>query len=119
MKYKKDGFVSIECIISLSIISLAVYIISTSLYSNYVIVNTNKEQVEMLNLAKSNLELTKHQIKKSSSEIIENTKNTKIVNSYEISTIIEKDIYYECHKVNVKVKNDKNNISLYSYVFKQ
>lgn len=118
MKYKRDGFVSIECIISLSIISLAVYIISTSLYSNYVIVNTNKEQLEMLNLAKSQLELTKHQIKKDSNEFIENNRNLKVVDTYEISTIIEENTYYECHKVNVEVKSNKNNISLYSYVFK-
>lgn len=119
MRYKPNGFVSIECIVSLSIISLAVYIISTSLYSNYIVVNTNKEQLEMLNLAKSHLELTKHQIKKNSNSFIENTKDTQILDTYEISTIIEKNSYYECHKVNVEVKSDKNNISLYSYVFKQ
>lgn len=118
MKYKINGFVSIECIISLSIISLAIYIVSTSLYSNYVIANTNEDQLKMLSLAKSNLELTKHKIKKDDS-IIENSKNTNVVDSYEISTIIEKNIYYNCHKVNIEVKSDKNNVNLYSYVFKQ
>ncbi|MEG1142034.1 MAG: hypothetical protein RSE41_06275 [Clostridia bacterium] len=118
MKYKRDGFISVECIISLTIISVAVYMVSTSLYSNYNIVNTNKDQLEMLNLAKSHLEFTKHKIKKGSNNIIENNKEVKQVNRYEVSTIIEENIYNQCHKVNVEVKSNKNNINLYSYVFK-
>ena len=62
MKLNKSGFASIECIISLSIISLAMYMISTTLYDVYYKVNLNKEKLEMLRLAKEYIEEAKYKI---------------------------------------------------------
>ena len=41
MKLSKKGFASIECVVSLSIISLSMYVISTTLYDTYYKINLN------------------------------------------------------------------------------
>ena len=120
MKLKKNGFVTIECIISISIICMGIYIISTSLYNSYCFINYNKEQFEMLNIAKSKIEETKYSVKSNRLSILENSYNIENEYGYTINTTIEKDrYYYQCYKVNVDVSNGKNNIKLKSYVLQQ
>ena len=63
MKNKSDGFTSIECVVSLSIICTLVYMVSVSLYNNYFILNNNISKIEMTNIAKSNLDYLKNEIK--------------------------------------------------------
>ena len=120
MKLKRDGFASIECIISMSIICMGIYIISTSLYNSYYFINYNKEQFEMLNIAKAKIEETKYNIKSNKLLILENSYDVEDKSGYTVNTIIEKDrYYYQCYKVNVNVSNSKNNIKLKSYVLQQ
>lgn len=59
MKNKSDGFTSIECVVSLSIICTLVYMVSVSLYNNYFILNNNISKIEMTNIAKSTLDYIK------------------------------------------------------------
>lgn len=116
MKLNKSGFAYIECIISLSIISLAMYMISTTLYDVYYKVNINKEKLEMLRLAKDYIEETRYKI--NNNMLYENF-NTIDINGYKVDILIEKDSYYNLNKINVEVKNDKNGINLYSYAVKR
>lgn len=118
MNIDKRGFIAIECIISLAIISLAVYIISLALYDSYNIVNNNAIKLEMLNIAKSNLENLKYEIKYNEgnrdSNVIENK------DKYDIIKIVEKEEkYYQCYKINIKVKNERESVNLTTYVLKQ
>ena len=63
MKNKSDGFTSIECVVSLSIICTLVYMVSVSLYNNYFILNNNISKIEMTNIAKSTLDYIKESVR--------------------------------------------------------
>jgi len=118
LKNKKDGFTSIECVISLSIICILVYIVSVSLYNNYFILNNNILKIEITNIAKSNLDYIKDRIR--NNDISSNYNDTEIINDYEIKTIIKQDYYYyKCFKVIVEVKKNEQIRRLESYVLQQ
>ncbi len=118
MKLDKKGFIGIECIISLAIIGLVVYIISSALKDNYIIASKNETKIQMLNIAKSNLENIKYEIKFvdgfKQDEIIKDIDGYLIIKNIEN---IEKN--NQCYKVCVEVKKDTESINLVSYVFKQ
>nr|WP_294570218.1 hypothetical protein [uncultured Romboutsia sp.] len=118
MKNKKDGFSSIECIISLSIICTLIYMVSVSLYNNYFILNNNISKIEMTNIAKSNLDYIKRSIR--NNNISSSYNDTEIINEYEIKKIVEEsEYYYKCYKVVIEVKKNENIRRLESYVLQQ
>lgn len=118
MKNKKDGFTSIECVISLSIICILVYMVSISLYNNYFILNNNISKIEMTNIAKSNLDYIKDRIRNNNIDI--NHNDIETIDDYEITRIIKKDdYYYKCFKVIVQVKKNEQIRRLESYVLQQ
>ena len=118
MKSKKDGFTSIECVISLSIICILVYMVSVSLYNNYFILNNNISKIEMTNILKSNLDYIKDMIR--NNNISSSYNDTEIINDYEIiTTVKEDDYYYKCFKVIIEVKNRNQTRRLESYVLQQ
>ena len=115
---KKDGFSSIECIISLSIICTLIYMVSVSLYNNYFILNNNISKIEMTNIAKSNLDYIKLSIR--NNNISSSYNDTEIINEYEIKKIVEESkYYYKCYKVVIEVKKNENIRRLESYVLQQ
>lgn len=117
MKINNKGFILIESIISLSIISLATYIISAVLYNSSNIVSKNSEKIAMLNIAKSSLENLKYDIKNNKINNLNNIIENKY--GYDVIKNIEKEEkYYQCYKVNIEVKNDIESINLISYVSK-
>ena len=118
LKNKKDGFSSIECIISLSIICTLIYMVSVSLYNNYFILNNNISKIEMTNIAKSNLDYIKRSIR--NNNISSSYNDTEIINEYEIKKIVEEsEYYYKCYKVVIEVKKNENIRRLESYVLQQ
>ena len=118
MKNRNSGFTSIECLISLSILSILVYIVSVSLYNNYYLFNNNISKIEMVNIAKSNLYYIKDDIR--NKRIVENFIDTETINGYEVKKIIEKDEnYYECYKVTIEIKKNEIIRKLESYVLQQ
>ena len=118
MKNKNSGFTSIECVISLSILCIIVYIVSVSLYNNYYILINNISKVEMDNIAKSVLYYTKDNIRNNS--IIIDYIDTETINGYEVKKIIEKDEnYYKCYKVTIEIHKNEIIRKLESYVLQQ
>ena len=99
MKNKSDGFTSIECVVSLSIICTLVYMVSVSLYNNYFILNSNISKIEMTNIAKSTLDYIK-----------ESVRNKNISGNYN---------YYKCYKIVIEVKKKEQIRRLESYVLQQ
>ena len=87
MKNKSDGFTSIECVVSLSIICTLVYMVSVSLYNNYFIINKNISKIEMTNIAKSTLDYIKESVR--NKNISGNYNDTETINDYEIRKIVE------------------------------
>ncbi|WP_296645074.1 hypothetical protein [Romboutsia sp. 13368] len=118
MKNRNSGFTSIECVISLSILCIIVYIVSVSLYNNYYILSNNISKTEMDNLAKSILHYTKDDIRKKG--IITDYIDTETINGYKVERIIEKDKnYYKCYKVTIEIKKNEIIRKLESYVLQQ
>ncbi|MGL4913484.1 MAG: hypothetical protein ACRC3Y_13755 [Romboutsia sp.] len=120
MKKRRMGFATIECIVSMTIICIGIYIISNALYNSYSFTNYNKKRFDMLNIAKSTIEDVKYNIK---NEVYTDVNSDYIEvedYSYKVNTIIEKSTeYYQCYKINVVVSNEDTNIRLESYVLQQ
>ena len=113
MKNKSDGFTSIECVVSLSIICTLVYMVSVSLYNNYFI-----SKIEMTNIAKSTLDYIKESVR--NKNISGNYNDTETINDYEIRKIVEEDeYYYKCYKIVIEVKKKEQIRRLESYVLQQ
>jgi len=118
LKNKKDGFTSIECVISLSIICILVYMVSVSLYNNYFILNNNISKIEMTNIAKSTLDYIKYDIR--NYNIKNDYNDTENINDYEVKTIVKQDNYYhKCFKIIVEVNKNNQIRRLESYVLQQ
>lgn len=118
MKNKSDGFTSIECVVSLSIICTLVYMVSVSLYNNYFILNNNISKIEMTNIAKSTLDYIKESVR--NKNISGNYNDTETINDYEIRKIVEEDeYYYKCYKIAIEVKKKEQIRRLESYVLQQ
>ena len=114
---KKEGFTTLECIISMSILSFIVYIMTFSLNSNFSLLNKNEEYIKMLNLAQNSLNETKSNIKQS-----EDFKYSEIYNidGFSISKNISKqDNYYNYYKLSIEVKSSDRSVELESYVTKK
>ena len=115
---KSDGFTSIECVVSLSIICILVYMVSVSLYNNYFILNKNISKIEMTNIAKSTLDYIKESVR--NKNISGNYNDTETINDYEIRKIVEEDeYYYKCYKIVIEVKKKEQIRRLESYVLQQ
>lgn len=118
MKNRSDGFTSIECVVSLSIICILVYMVSVSLYNNYFILNKNISKIEMTNIAKSTLDYIKESVR--NKNISDNYNDTETINDYEIRKIVEEDeYYYKCYKIVIEVKKKEQIRRLESYVLQQ
>lgn len=118
MKNKSDGFTSIECVVSLSIICILVYMVSVSLYNNYFILNNNISKIEMTNIAKSTLDYIKESVR--NKNISGNYNDTETINDYEIRKRVEEDeYYYKCYKIVIEVKKKEQIRRLESYVLQQ
>ena len=118
MKNKSDGFTSIECVVSLSIICTLVYMVSVSLYNNYFILNNNISKIEITNIAKSTLDYIKESVR--NKNISGNYNDTEAINDYEIRKIVEEDeYYYKCYKIVIEVKKKEQIRRLESYVLQQ
>ncbi len=110
---KNEGFILLESIISVFIILLISTLVTNVIKSNYILVSNQKEEIEILNTLRSNLEITKKKIKLG--ELV--TNKTFNQNNYKIEKIIEESNYYT--KVYLKVNKGDKFMDIISYVYKQ
>lgn len=114
---KKRGFITLECIISMFILSIIVYMITFSINNSFNLLNKNKEYSTMLNLAQNYMNETKNDIKYKNAKI--NTE-TIYLDKFQINKIItKKENYYNCYKVRLEVKSQDRSVNLESYVTKK
>ena len=114
---KKRGFTTLECIISMFILSIIVYMITFSINNSFNLLNKNKEYSTMLNLAQNYMNETKNDIKYKNDKI--NTE-TIYLNKFQINKIItKKENYYNCYKLRLEVKSQDRSVNLESYVTKK
>ena len=81
---KKRGFITLECIISMFILSIIVYMITFSINNSFNLLNKNKEYSTMLNLAQNYMNETKNDIKYKNDKI--NTE-TIYLNKFQINRL--------------------------------
>jgi len=116
------GFVAIECVVSLSILIVSVYLVSTALQNCYRHIKNNEKNREMLNLAKSNLENQKYKIKNNESEEIQvkslDIGNNQVGDYVVSSTVTSNSEFVKNYKINVKVIGNRRTLELVSYVTK-
>ena len=62
-RLKRSGFTTLECIISLVILSIITYMISFSMNNSFNLLNQNEELLEMFNIAQYYLYEIKYDIK--------------------------------------------------------
>ena len=116
-RLKRNGFTTLECIISLVILSIITYMISFSMNNSFNLLNQNEEHLEMLNLAQNYMNETKNDIKYKNDKI--NTE-TIYLNKFQINKIItKKENYYNCYKLRLEVKSQDRSVNLESYVTKK
>ena len=114
---KKRGFITLECIISMFVLSIIVYMITFSINNSFDLLNKNKEYSTMLNLVQNYMNETKNDIKYKNDKI--NTE-TIYLNKFQINKIItKKENYYNCYKVRLEVKSQDRSVNLESYVTKK
>ena len=114
---KKRGFITLECIISMFVLSIIVYMITFSINNSFNLLNKNKEYSTMLNLAQNYMNETKNDIKYKNDKI--NTE-TIYLNKFQINKIItKKENYYNCYKVRLELKSKDRSVNLESYVTKK
>lgn len=114
---KKRGFITLECIISMFVLSIIVYMITFSINNSFNLLNKNKEYSTILNLAQNYMNETKNDIKYKNYKI--NTE-TIYLNKFQINKIItKKENYYNCYKVRLEVKSQDRSVNLESYVTKK
>ena len=107
---KKRGFITLECIISMFILSIIVYMITFSINNSFDLLNKNKEYSTMLNLAQNYMNETKNDIKYKNDKI--NTE-TIYLNKFQINKIItKKENYYNCYKLRLEVKSQDRSVNL-------
>lgn len=115
MHRHKNGFIILENLIALSIIalisSLVVSIFSTSIFC----INKFKSKQQMINIAKSEINKIENYNLDEENLYYEN----KIIDGYEVERKLTKVIhYYNCYKVSVLVRKEKDEITIESYMVK-
>ncbi|WP_165478533.1 hypothetical protein [Clostridioides difficile] len=117
MKIRKSGFISIECIISIAILYVAVYLVSTSLYNCYSFISRNISDREMLSTAKKYIEDEKYRIQNRKNELMVDKIEKNYINGYEINSKKEQILdYYKCYEINIEIKNEFKKLRFNSYV---
>lgn len=116
MKVKRNGFLILENVISLSLIglisSLVVSVLSTSIFC----ISRSYKSTEMLNIAKKEMCDIVYSIDNTD---VEEEHSKKMIKDYEIDYKIEKsDKYYNCYKVDIAVRHKDKEVKLNSYVVK-
>ena len=94
---KKRGFTTLECMVSMVILSIIAYMITFSINNSFSLLDKNEEHLEMLNLAQNYLNETKYDDK--------NKFGTCLVvpSQYGFPTFV---YCFICKSSNFKIEND-------------
>lgn len=118
MAIKRKGFTTLECVISLFVVSMIVFTITSTLHNDIILLNRNNHNKQMLYIAKEIIEDERNKIKKSSK--VESYNLIKNIENFKVKTSLTSTIYYNCYNLNVKVSDDNNKeMELNTYVTKK
>ena len=116
---KEKGFTTLECVISLFIISIIVFVMTKTLNNNNNLLIKNHHKRDMLYIAKEIIEDERNNIK--NNNINEGYSKENTTNDFTFRTLATPTSHYKCYNLNVKVseKENKSEIELDTYVFKK
>ncbi|MGM9534716.1 MAG: hypothetical protein ACI3VR_05665 [Intestinibacter sp.] len=115
---KKNGFTTLECIISMSVLSIIIYMMTFSISNSFNLLDKNEDYLNMLNIAQSYLNEAKYDIKYSEEGEIDN--QVFNVDNFQVNRkIVRQDNYYNCYQITLEVKSSDRSVKLESYVTKK
>lgn len=117
MIIRRKGFTTLECVISLFIVSMVVFIITSTMHNNIILLKKNYYNRQMLYMAKEIIEDERNKIKNSINS--EGYSIEKTVNDFHIKTLVTPTGYYNCYNLNVKILHDYREMELNTYVTKK
>lgn len=113
---KRSGFTTLECVISLFIVSMIVFLITSTLHNNMILLRKNHDNRRMLYIAREIIEDKRNHIKNSND--IEAYNNENIINNLKVRTLIT-PISNNCCSLKVNVSNNNNEVELNTHVTKK
>lgn len=116
-RIKRDGFTTLECVISLFIVSMIVFIITSTLHNNIILLKKNNYNRQMLDIAKELIEDERNKIKNSTDREGYNIDQT--INNFKVKTLVSPISYYNCYNLNVKIFDENREMELNTYVTKK
>lgn len=117
MRIRRKGFATLECVISLFIVSMIVFIITSTLHNNITLLKKNYNNRQMLYLAKEVIEDERNKIKSGTN--FEKYNMDQAINNFKVKTLVTPTSYYNCYNLKVKVSNDNREMELNTYVTKK
>ena len=96
MRIKRSGFTTLECVISLFIVSMIVFMITSTLHNNIILLKKNNCNRQMLYTAKQ-----------------------KTINNFKVKTLVTPISYYNCYDLKVKISYENREMELSTYVTKK
>ncbi|MEG0856056.1 MAG: hypothetical protein RSG52_06215 [Terrisporobacter sp.] len=117
MKRKRNGFTSIECVVSLFILTTIIFVVTTSLHNSFNLLNKNRDNLQMLSIAKEEIEDERINIKNTSST--QSYNKSKRIENYIIETSVNSASYYKCYVLNLRISSMLNNMEFSTYVTKK
>ncbi|MBU5337542.1 type IV pilus modification PilV family protein [Intestinibacter bartlettii] len=115
---KRNGFTTLECMVSMVILSIIAYMISFSINNSFNLLNKNEEYLKMLALAQNYLNELKYDVKYGEESGEE--EKTITVDGFEIKKKIKKqENYYNCYLIVLEVKSIDRSVKIESYVTKK
>lgn len=117
MKIKRSGFTTLECVISLFIVSMIVFIITSTLHNNIILLKKNNYNRRMLYIAKEIIEDERNKIKNNTNT--EGYHKQQTINNFKVKTLVTPISYYNCYDLKVKISNKNREMELNTYVTKK
>lgn len=112
----KYGFITLECVVSMFILSIIVYMVMFSTNNSLNLLLKNQEYSNMLSLSENYISKAKCEIKYNN----EFKDEVFSEGDFKISKkITKKEGYYNCYKITLEVKSKERSVKLQSYATKK
>lgn len=118
MYLKRRGFTTLECVMSIFVLSIIIYMMTFSINNSFNLLNKNEEYLKMLNLAQNYINEVKYDVKYN--QEYKDDSQTFYYEDFQISkSIIKQEDFYNCYLITVEVKLQDRSVKLESYVTKK
>lgn len=117
IEINKNGFTTLECVISLFIVSTIAFLITYTLHNNLQLIKESYNKKKMIYIAKEVIEDERNYIKHNDTN--ESYVKENVIDNFTVKTLVNPTEKYKCYKLDVKVLNNNKEIELNTYVTKK